>query len=188
MKFQMKNFILAIMLVAIGTVSCSSCTKETTTPDAGSPPVPSSSTTVTPEPPKPVPGPVTIKEGKWEFTFPTDGWKRVENPPPHSIAFINQEVKNITIMVDEEFTGTYDEYALNAIRGIRAAGATVASAKQVEINGTKFVLVDSSKDGMRVWLWVTLKGGRGNALSCGGGDTTSTHDLCFGIANTLKIN
>jgi hypothetical protein len=124
-----------------------------------------------------------------EFTFPDNGWTAIANPPPHSQAFMNQDRKNMVIAVSEDFPGTYEEYVLMALRGVKSAGATISSAKQVDINGNKFVLVESSRSGITVWMWVTLVSGHGYGLSCGGATSDTTQQpLCSGIAGTFKIN
>jgi hypothetical protein len=177
--------IFAIALLSVGTISCSSCAKknpdpvvvtvDASPPDAGAPDVA----------PKPD---LTIKGDKWEFTVPSEGWKPMENSPPHSNGYLNADKKNLILVINEPFTGSFDEYALGSIRAMRLSGVQIVSAKSVEVNGTKFVLVESSKDGIRVWAWVTTKDGRGFGFTCGGPEDVNQHDLCFGVANTFKIN
>jgi hypothetical protein len=99
---------------------------------------------------------------------------------------MSKDKKAIVVFVTEKTTATYDQFVLMALRGIKDAGANIASAKQIDLNGHKFVLVESSKNGIKVWLWVTLLNGTGYGLSCGG--PNDNHDLCFGVANTLKVN
>lgn len=190
MTSRMKTFLVAVGLVAIGVTACSSCANKTPAPSTPDVVVaPDASVTVTPVPPTPVPTTVKVSQDGWEFTLPSSGWDAMESPPAHSVALLNKDRKNIIVMVSEPFPGKYEEYVLMALRGVRAAGATITSAKQVEVNGGKFVLIESSKNGMRVWMWVTLIKGQGYGFSCGGAASDdSQHDLCFGVADTLKIN
>jgi hypothetical protein len=188
MLSKLQRITLALVL-ALSTVSCSSCAKKNPDPVTPEPvPTPTSSTTVTPEPPKPVVTAVTVKQDGLELTLPSAEWVAVESPPPHAQAWMNAVKKNGVVVVGEEYTGSYESYVLFALRGIKDSGAQVASAKQVEINGQKFVLVESSKNNIRVWLWVALVGGHGYGVSCGGPDSDPTQkDLCTGIAATIKI-
>lgn len=187
---KMQKILLFLMIATVGLVSCSSCAKKTpdpTTPD-GAPP-PSASVTVTPVPPTPVPTTVTVKLDNAEFTLPDGGWTQVQNPPAHSTAYLNMGKKNIVILVSEDYPGTYEQYVLMALRGIKDAGATINSAKQVDVNGNKFVLVESSKNGITAWMWVTWKSNHGYGFSCGGPTSdASQKDLCSNVAGTLKIN
>jgi len=183
---SMKKTFAIISILTLGIVSCSSCARKTPDPST---PAPAPPVTVTPVPPTPVPTTTVIKQDNVEFTLPTDEWKKLESPPSHSVALINPVKKNIIVFVNEDFSGTYEQYVLVALRGVKDAGANVASAKQTEVNGHKFVLIESSKNGMRVWMWVTLLNNHGYGFSCGGpdGDTTQ-RDLCSNIMGTLKIN
>ncbi len=182
-KLQRITFALVL---ALSLAACSSCAKKN--PDPVTPEPTPTATTVTPEPPKPVVTTVTVKQDALEITLPSADWVALQNPPPHAQAFINAAKKNGVVIVAEEYTGSFDSYVLYALRGIKDAGALIASAKQVEVNGQKFVLVESTRSGMRVWLWVGLAGGHGYGVSCGGPDADPTQrDLCSGIGSTIKI-
>ncbi len=185
MLSKLQRITLALVL-ALSLVSCSSCAKKT--PDPVTPPGPDAGTTVTPEPPKPVVTTVTVKQDGLELTLPSAEWVALQNPPPHAQAFINATKKNGVVMVAEDYTGSFESYVLYALRGIKDAGGLIASAKQVEVNGQKFVLVESTRSGMKVWLWVGLVNAHGYGVSCGGPESDPTQkDLCNGIASTIKI-
>lgn len=187
---KMHKILFILMVMTAGLVSCSSCSHPTPTPsNPDGAPTPSASVTVTPVPPIPVPTTVTVKLDNAEFTLPDGGWTQVQNPPAHSTAYLNMAKKNIVILVSEDYPGTYEQYVLMALRGIKDAGAQVASAKQVDVNGNKFVLVESSKNGVTAWMWVTWASNHGYGFSCGGPTSDATQkDLCSSIAGTLKIN
>lgn len=183
----MKKIAIALALT-VGTVSCSACGKKLPEPapvEAGTQPAPSGP--VAPPPP-PVPTTTTATLGKLTVTLPTTAYQEMTNTPPNAKAWVSKSPKNLVVLIDEVTDSSFDEYAIVAMMGARNSGATINSAKQVEANGTKFVLIDSSKDGVRIWMWVTTQDGHGLGLSCGGPDDASVHDLCFGIANTVKVN
>lgn len=183
-KLQRITFALVLAL-SLG--ACTSCAKKN--PDPTTPaPAPTPSATITPEPPKPVVTTVTVKQDGLELTLPSADWVALQGPPPHAQAYINAAKKNGVVIVAEDYTGSFESYVLYALRGIKDAGGLIASAKQVQVNGQNFVLVESTKNGMRVWLWVGLVNAHGYGVSCGGPDSDPTQkDLCNGIASTIKI-
>lgn len=183
---KLQRITLALVL-ALSSVSCTSCGNKTPAPITP-PPVPTTTATVTPEPPKPVVTTVTVKQDGLEVTLPSAEWVALQSPPPHAQAFINAVKKNSVVIIAEDYTGSFESYVLYALRGIKDAGGLVASAKQVEVNGQKFVVVESTKNGIRVWLWIGLVSGHGYGVSCGGADNDPVQkDLCNGIAGTIKI-
>lgn len=150
-------------------------------------PTPSATPTV-PTPPPPTDQVVTGTG--WEVTIPV-GWNKMEPPqstPGLEMLYLNKDKHNLILLIKEPFTGTASEYTLEALRGLKGAGAVLASAKQVEVNGNKFVLIDSTKDGVRMWMWVTVQNGSGLALSCGGPATEDWHQaICSTVASSLKL-
>jgi hypothetical protein len=192
---KMKKLFIPLMLVALGATACSSCAHKTPDPTAPTPvvdasvsatpaPAPAPSASVAP----PVKTGLKVSQDNWELTLPSDAWQKIPDAPGDVAAFMNKEQHNLVILVTEKFAGKYEEYVLMAVRGLKGAGATIISAKQIELNGHKFVLVESSKSDVRVWTWVTLLNGQGYGLACGGpAADEAQHDLCFGIANTFNI-
>jgi hypothetical protein len=188
----MKRLLFVLPLLIMGLVSCSSCAKqETVAPpcDGGSCTLPTATATATATTP-PAPPDQVFSEDDWSVTIPT-GWAKMEPPEPApelKLFYGNKEKMNLVIFVKEAFPGTNAEYVLEALRGIKDGGGKIAAARQVDINGNKFVLVDSSRDNIRMWMWILAKNGFGYALSCGGpvGDT-GQEDICTKIANTVTI-
>lgn len=187
MVSRMKRILLAATLLAVGAVSCTSCAGKTPTP-SGPDAAPSASVTPIPPTPVPVNTDITVKQDNWEFVLPTSAWDQAVTCSQTGcpVAYMSKDKKAIVVFVSEKTNATYDQFVLMSLRGIKDAGANIASAKQIDLNGHKFVLVESSKNGVKVWMWVTLINGTGYGLSCGG--PADNHDLCFGVANTLKIN
>ena len=181
------------MLLGVGLVSCSSCAKSPQV-EPTPVPVPTPAPTATTPPPEP-PAPSTVVSGEnWSFD-PGEGFK-VLMPPKDEIkaVMLNPTQKVIVIFTKEEFAGTLEQYTLLAIRGFRDSGANLTSATQVELNGTKFVLLETSKvnsSGVKIvaWQWATVKDKQGYGFTCGGPATDSgASTLCPKISSTLKIN
>lgn len=186
----MKSLILALPLLAIGLISCSACAKK----DATEPPCTGSTC------PSPTASPIVpvvqstdqvLSADNWSLSVP-QAWAKMNTtpvPPEVLVFYGNQATKNLIILVKEPFAGTVSEYALEGLRGLKDGGAIVNTARQVNINGNSFVLVDSTRAGVRAWMWITAKNSFGYALSCGGPATDTTQeDTCTSVANTLKIN
>jgi hypothetical protein len=174
----MKNIIVIITLLALGIVSCSSCAKQDQTPVE----VPAPAPTVV------APAPLTINNDNLEVTFPSNDWKQLD-VALNAKAFANPNLKNLVILSKESVSYTYDQYILVNLQGVKQAGGVVASVKQQDINGHKFMLVDSSKNGSQVLMWITLENGFGYSVACGGpSEGTKQKELCLAIAGTIKIN
>lgn len=180
---SMKKIICTIVMLTIGIASCSSCAKKTQTVEVV--PVPSAS--VSPVPSTPPVTTVAITHENMSVTLPGPGWNKLESEDIMS-AYLNTNLKNIVILGKEPFTGTHDAYIIKAIMGARNAGATVLSSKQVTINGRYFILIEATKNMVNDWIWTTWEDGVGYGLTCAGPMEASPHDLCFGIASTLKLN
>lgn len=179
--------LFAFLLVAAGLVSCSSCVKKDQS-------VVDASVPTSPVDAAPPPAPSKFNVDNLEITMPNPGWAPVYMDP-HTFKVTgmmplkNETLQNACILAKEESPATYDEYIIANVRAVKDAGANVRSTKQVEENGHKFVLIESAKDNLHVWTWVTLEKGFGYNFSCGGPVVKIDQQaLCSEIANTLKIN
>lgn len=174
--------LFALLLLTIFLISCSSCGSklpDPTIPDSTPPPV-----TVQPPTP-PVKNPLTISESGWEFTLPSDGWKRLETDESNLVVLTNSSIDNLIVVNSSSFDGTLDVLTLEALRGTRASGATVTSVKQVTLNNYNFVLIEAFKSSTKIWMWITVSSNYAFAFSCGGTDNQQV--LCAGIFKTFKI-
>lgn len=139
---------------------------------------------------EPVP-PVTdihVVKNKCELTLPGLDWKSVptcdeDNCP---VAFMNKDETGLVVLLDEKFEGSFDEYVLVLLRELKSSGATILDTSEVNLNGNRFILMESFRDDVKVWLWVSLVNNQGYVLSCGG--PVDNRFLCFEIAKTFKIN
>ena len=184
----MKRLLFVLPLLVLGLVSCSKHNEPSPPCDGGVCPLPSVSETV---PPVSTAPPVQVlAQENWSVSV-QPGWEPMESPlqDSHIRVFVgNKEKQNLVVFVKEPFAGTNAEYILEGIRGLKDGGYKIAGARQVDINGNKFVLVDSSQGNVRIWMWIVAKDGFGYALSCGGPTVdTSQEDMCTSVANTLTI-
>jgi len=189
----MKRLLFVLPLLILGLVSCTSCSKKETTPppcDGGSCTFPTATPTVTAPPVPTTPPDQVFSEEDWSVSLPV-GWSKLEPPAPVpelKLFYANKEKMNLVIFVKEPFEGTNAEYILEALRGIKDGGGKIVAARQVDVNGNKFVLVDSTRDDIRMWMWILARNGFGYALSCGGpAADVGQEDICTKIANTVTI-
>lgn len=187
----MKKLLPIMLLLGTGLMSCTSCASNTLPVEVSSEPTSTALPTATPSAssdPVPVRTDVLVKKNKCEFTLPGLEWKSLptcdeDNCP---VAFVNKDETGLVVLLNEKFESSFDDYVLTMLREVKEAGATVDSVSEVTLSGHKFILMDSSKDNVRVWLWVGLVGDQGYVLSCGG--PVDNHDLCFDIAKSFKLN
>lgn len=134
-----------------------------------------------------VPFVVSIED--FEVLLPSNEWRQVVNSKPE-IKFLakNDKLNNLVVVVKEKFSGSYDDYALTNIRGLKDQGAVIVKADQSEFGGAKWVFVSSSNDGVNLFQWITYRDGYGYALSCGGQGVEEQATVCQQIASTLKLN
>jgi hypothetical protein len=185
----MKRLLFVISVLAIGLISCTSCTKKNVTPAP-------TSTVVVPTPVPTVTAPPVSKdevlsgEG-YQLTVPAGWEKYIADPatPGIELTYINDQKHNLVVLLKEPFAGSSNEYVIEAIRGLKTTGAHLTSSTQVVLNGNKFVLIDATNEGARMWLWVTTHNGFGFALSCGGEETNPDNEkICTDIAATFVLN
>lgn len=132
----------------------------------------------------------TLSGDGWELVLP-EGFDSVvlEDEEKPAVLVVNKEEHSLVLLIKEPFTGSIPEYVVGAVRGIAEEKGILRGNKHGELNGNKYVLLDSAKDGTRVWMWLLVKNGFGYALSCGGPEAEDHHEaLCAEVANTLKLH
>lgn len=183
---------LAMSVLAMGLVSCSSCaTTSGGTTSTG--PEPSASVTSSSTGPGPSANELVVSKDNWTMVLPGNSWDSLAEDcsDPQNPSYCQQSVflqnggDAVVVLLSEEFDGPFDTYVISAIRGIKDADANIDSTTSVELDGHNFVLIESSKEDVKVWTWASLIAGLGYGLSCGG--PAETKDLCFGVASSLKI-
>jgi hypothetical protein len=202
----MKHFFYILSFLSIGLAACTGCTKKnTSTPVCTGPDCVQPTTPVVPDASLHQPDAgldstqssgntpdfKTISRNGFELTVPQE-WEEFvidgEEPQPELVVG-NEEEHNLILLVKDPFTGTPSEYVLEAMQGFKKEGAKVTSSKQTELNGNKFIALDSSRGGARIWLWITVKNGFGYVLSCGGPESETHHEeICRDVAKSLKIH
>jgi hypothetical protein len=193
---QLYKFIFTTVIIMSVLLSCSSCTKKDQTNPTVitvAPPCSGSSCAVDAG----ISPPETSIDQKnkmlsgdgWEIIIPY-GWQ-LQNSEEKEIMVLatNSDKQNLIIFIKEPFEGTYESYALAGIRGIKAAGGTLISAKQVILNGQEFVLIESIKKSIVVWAWITVHKGSGYVLTCGGDDKDLLFqkEACGTVSSSLNI-
>lgn len=204
-KVIMKHFVNILSFLALGLVSCTSCTKTDTTtpvcnvndcgtpsppPDAALPPVvlDAGKDAVAPEP-LDLP-PVKFSGADWEFSTPS-GWFAMELEDEEvkpEIMVVNLEEHNLILITKDLNQKSTAEYVLSVAKGFHEDGVTIHSTTPTELNGRQYMLLDTSKDGAHMWFWVTVQNNVAYSLSCGGAEEEDHHEgICKEVASTFKI-
>lgn len=133
--------------------------------------------------------PLVVAEDDWEISLPSDAWEAQKPDGDIKLVAGNKELHNLIMFAKEEFPGSFEQYVRIMIKGLRQQSHLI-SAKPTQLNGMKFVLVETVRSSARVWIWVTVRNGFGYGLTCGGVEEDGEqlqHDTCFAVANTLKL-
>lgn len=200
----MRKFFCILGFLSVGLMACSGCHKKDTStpvctgPDCTKPETPDASELL-PLPDAGLSSTDTPTENPDYLNYSGDGWKLTapfgwdmavvegEEVQPE-LVLISEEEHSLVLLNKDIFPATTQEYVLVALQGMQESGAKLNSTTQVELNGNKFVVLDSEKDGVRIWIWVGVKNGVGYNLSCGGPANEDHHEaICKEIASTLKI-
>lgn len=133
-----------------------------------------------------------LAQDNWKFSVSGEGWISMKPPIPQIRLASRNPAKNCMLLLIKEPTSqTFQEYVIENVRNLAAAGNEVRSIKQVVINGNKFVDVQLTDNRSTIWLWITVKDGYGYGFSCGGPNVsdagTPSSDFCQDVANTLEI-
>lgn len=129
-----------------------------------------------------------VKGDTWQINLPL-GLQRKPIPKAEIVlsAFLHKD-KVLVFLLKEKFAGTFEQYTLHSLRGIKDTGSTIQSSAMVELNGTKFSLLQTIKDDVKIWNLVTTKNGFGYGLSCGGSASyDATHIICTSITSTFTL-
>lgn len=133
--------------------------------------------------------PQVIAQDDWEVSLPSEAWEVQKASGDIKLVAGNKEKHNLIMLAKEEFPGSFEQYSLIVIRSLREKSKLV-SAKTVNLNDRKFMLIETIRSSARVWMWVTVKDGLGYGITCGGVEEDNDqfqHDTCFAVANTLKL-
>jgi hypothetical protein len=153
----MKKYIL-LTLLALSLIGCPGSNPQDTKdaqPDVSIDPIPTS----------------TLIEGEtWAVTLPPIWVKEISQGKSIELIASNPTTEGIAILVKEPYSGTFYQYAIEAIRGFRNQGAEILSTQSVVFNDNLFVQVESSQGDVSVMTLLSVKNDFGYALDCGGPD------------------
>lgn len=191
-----KNIFFAILL-AIGLVSCSSCTKKTSLTEPVIVITPSCigdncSVTSAPSSVPIVTTPTTqVSIGDfWEVSYPID-WKKKDSTDPDVKAFYADSITNsMSLIAEEEFDGTFDEYVIATLRSLKSNDVTIVSSSVSFKNGNKVAFIVSENSDVKALMWIVVKSGKAFSLSCGTQiktDDSADEVICRKIGESLKL-
>ncbi len=135
------------------------------------------------------PQPKVVSGTGWKLTLPL-GWVLKDNVDPSMVvAGFNPDNKTLFMGMTEEYLGPVEGYLLEAVRGIKGAGGKIVSINPVDVNNKKFFLIESKKDSVQVWTWVTLRNNKGFVFTCGGSqEQAELHKAdCQSVIDSLEL-
>lgn len=206
----MKNKFLILSLLSLTTLACTSaCSPKTPAVDtnnssASVEPVASvsqptsdkptdvnscqESQTLTCEPEKSQPATEVVKGDGWELTVPFGLQKKVVPDQEVVLSLFSNENKALLILLKEKYAGSYDEYIISSTRSLKDSGASLDNSKPMIVRDQKFTLMESTKNGVKVWSMVTFKDGFGYALSCGGpAPYDNVYSFCSPVFDSITL-
>jgi hypothetical protein len=137
-----------------------------------------------------VPTSDVVAEENWQFTMSGDGWVPTQSPDNVvKVVFLNKTLNAIVFFAKDPTQQTSPQYIINALRSFKAAGTTIATAKQVSINGNNFIYVVANGEDRQIQAWLTVKNNFGYILTCAveSDDAGAPNQLCQDIASTVQI-
>jgi hypothetical protein len=141
------------------------------------------------EPVVEVSAPQTVNGDSWQLVLPPD-WKQQPDVLKHVVLIAEHPtVEAMVLLSKESYSGSFDEFAIETIRGFRGQGVTINSTSSTVINDTPFVFVQSESSDIVNNSWLTVKDGFGYSLGCGGVKTSSDQftEECMEIANSFTV-
>ncbi|CAB4196807.1 hypothetical protein UFOVP1290_327 [uncultured Caudovirales phage] len=132
----------------------------------------------------------SLSGDSWEVFIPNEWVVKTPTSKIKGLEFLyfNNISQSVILLIKEKTLVSLEEYSLETLRGLRDAGAKLNVAKQVKLNDKEFILLDSSREEITAWTWVTVHNGYAYTFSCSGLSVTQTQeDTCKSIVNTLKI-
>jgi hypothetical protein len=132
-----------------------------------------------------------ITRDNWQLVLPV-GWTEQTSLNPDSNVVLlasNESAEGLCLLTKEPYTDSFDQFAIETIRGLRGQGAEVLTTESTSLNDEEFVYVKTQDQGLLVDTWVTTKDGFGYSLNCGGmpGATSELSNDCQTIADSFKL-
>lgn len=127
-----------------------------------------------------------------EFVLPSvdSEWMLVEKNVPDGVkVWVNPPKHLIVLFAKDQFAGTFEQYAVLAIKDLQEAGGHLVAAKVFVNNGLQLLQLEGTGNNSKVFTWAGAARGNGYILTCSGAiEDDKVKDLCQGIASTFKIH
>jgi hypothetical protein len=167
--------LLSITALALGLVSCSGCTKK----DQATVEVPVA------EPAPELKATLLVKNDNLEVALPSTDWESVDTGGLFN-AWRNVLLKNLVILSKDVIATSSEEHILSLLREIKSNGSVIKSTEVLTINGHAFILINSFRSNVNIFMWISTEKGVAYMFSCGGAAENNQHDLCYEIAQSIK--
>lgn len=110
-------------------------------------------------------GDTVVSADNWQLVLPRE-WAKQEAPKGVALLATNTKEQGLLLMTKEPYEGSYDEFAIETVRGLRGQGAEILTTSTVQANEL-FVYIRSQQGDLIADTWVTVKDDFGYSVSCG---------------------
>jgi len=158
----MKKIFLA--LLTLGLLGCPT-DKDPVVTDAGTNPVIDASDVIVCDEDAATP----VTKDNWQLVLPAGWVEQTQFPNSQNVALLaaNEKDEGLFLLTKEPYTDSFDEFAIETIRGLRDQGADILTTSSVPLGDEQFVYVNSKQDSLVTDTWLTVKDGSGYSLNCG---------------------
>ena len=111
----------------------------------------------------------TVVDNKdFTITLPVTWKQEVSQSSSVVLLAKNPLSESMLVLTKESFTGSFDQFSIEAIRGLRGQGAEISSMQSIVINSNLFTQLSSTQGDVEVVTLLSVKNGFGYSLNCGG--------------------
>lgn len=124
----------------------------------------------------------------WSLNVPTQFHK--EEDPDFDAFWIDGTDQLVISITKQDFSDTLDEFVTKNIVSMQKSDINISSAKHTEINGLSYGLLNTSKDVLHMFVWLTVKNNNAYSVVCGGGEQGMPDEIwntCNKILESLEI-
>jgi hypothetical protein len=139
----------------------------------------------------PVPTDSLVDGPTWTINLPLSWNKEISTAKYNELLARQSVAKGIVALTVEPYTGTFDQFNIEVIRGFRGQGVKVTKLQSVYINDSLFVQVELTQadadTSIDVTAILTVKNGYGYSLDCGLPSTSEVKFDCQKILSSFKL-
>lgn len=129
-----------------------------------------------------------ITGSSWEVILPI-GWEERKTTVANvDFIAVQTTTKMLFMVTKESYINSLDQFTIESFRYLRGEGAQLEQTSSKNINDVKYIMAESVKDNIRMFVWLTVKNGFGYTISCGGPEGNSENmTACQNIILNFRL-